>query len=176
MESKLRYLYRFKIHPYYSFSFKKKFTHTEIDMSFGELKKAEKQIIFQLISEKNALSEEVEIYTDGLKSIVEEGNNLVGCAIFVLQFILMSYSYKLNPWTSSFMAEAYALDKAIDLIRIYSRPQTNICMDSLSLLQTLKNSELSLFLSALNKLNLVIQELNYKISRFIMNNVLVRLT
>jgi len=76
-------------------------------------------VFFQLISEKKASSEEVEIYTNGLKSIVEEDDDLVGCAIFVLQFN-MSYSYKLNPWTSSFMAEAYALDKAIDLIRTYS--------------------------------------------------------
>jgi len=48
-------------------------------------------------------------------------------------------------------------------------------LDFLSLIQALKNSELSLLLPILNKLNIVIPELNYKISRLNINKVALRL-
>jgi len=66
--------------------------------------------------------------------------------------------------TSSYMVEVYAIDKTLDLIKLHTWPQINICTDSLSLLQSLENSQLSLFSVALDNLNHIIAELIYKIN------------
>jgi len=51
-----------------------------------------------------------------------------------------------------------AIDKSLELVNTYSWQHVNICSDSLSVLEMLKNSELTLFLRALNKLNVVLAE------------------
>jgi len=50
---------------------------------------------------------------------VEGDDNLVGYAILVPQ-INRSFSFKLNPLTSSFMAEAFAIDKALELMDLFT--------------------------------------------------------
>jgi len=107
------------------------------------------------MSEKKLSVEELDIYTDDSKSPVEQDENMVRCAIFILQNV--SHSYKLNPMTSSYM-EALAIDKVINLIKSYSWPQVNIYTDSLNL-KTLKNSETFLFPRVLNSFNLTIVDL-----------------
>jgi len=123
-------------------------------------------------------SEEVVIYTDGSKTKtddLERESNLVDCAILI-PHINKSFSYKLHPLMSSFMVETFAIDKALQLIDNYSWQQVNICSDSLSVLQSLKNSEQSFFPRAINKLNIVLAELSYKLSRINFNGNRVRFT
>jgi len=84
------------------------------------------------------------LYTDGSKSKTEDsdrGNNLVVCAIFI-RHIEKSFSYKFNPLTSSFMAETFD-NRKIFRNNEYLLLVTGkyICSDSLSVLQSLKNSE-----------------------------------
>jgi len=49
----------------------------------------------------------------------KEGDNAIGCAILIPKLNL-SWFYKLNTYTSSFMIEAQALDKALELIKIHN--------------------------------------------------------
>jgi len=100
----LNQLHKFKIHPYFTFSFKEKFIQTKIDMisgwrikECGELDKT----FNQLIKEKKKSPEEIEICTNDSKSIVGINENLVVCAIFI-PHINKSFSFKLNPLTSSY--------------------------------------------------------------------------
>jgi len=81
----LKYLHNFKIHPQFSFPFREKFIHTDFDLSSGwRAKKVDlNEVFFQLISEKKLSVEELDIYTDGSKSPVEQSENMVGCAIFI---------------------------------------------------------------------------------------------
>jgi len=90
----------------------------------------------------------------------------VGCAIYV-PHINKSFLFKLNPITSSFIAEALAkayIDKALELVKTYSWSRANVCSDSISVLQAVKNSKLDQFPRALNKLNIVLAELIHKAS------------
>jgi len=87
-----------------------------------------------------------------------------------------SFSFKLNPLTSSFMAEVLAIDKVCHLIDSYSWQRVNICSDSLSVLTALKNAELAFFPKAINKLNTILADLSYKISRINFNSSRVRFT
>jgi len=75
---------------------------------------------------------------------MEEDENLIGCAIYVPQ-VHKSFPYKLNPWTSSFIAEVFVLNKAIDMIKNSSWQLTNICTDSLRLILAIENLEQYLF-------------------------------
>jgi len=50
------------------------------------------------------------------------------------------------------------------MVKTYSWLRVNICSNSLSVLQAVKNSELDLFPRALNKLNIVLAELIHKVS------------
>jgi len=52
----------------------------------------------------------------------------------------------------------------------------NICSDSLSVLQAVKNAEHSLFPEAINKLNIALADLSYKLSRFNYNRNKIRFT
>jgi len=76
--------------------------------------------------------------------------------------------------TSFYIAEVFAIDKALDLMILQKWPQTNICTDSLSLLQSLENSQLALFPVALNKLNHVVADLIYKVNKINCYNHKVR--
>jgi len=51
------------------------------------------------------------------------------------------------------------------LLESFSWQNINICLDSLSVLIALKNAEYALFPKAVNKLNIVLADLSYKISR-----------
>jgi len=155
------------MHPYFAFPFKDRFISTEFDMTSGWKAKESNDpngIFTQLIKGGDGSLEELEIYTDGFKSLDDENGNFVGCAIYI-PLIDKSWLFKLNPLTSSYTAEALAIDKSLELINTYSWPHVNICSDSLSVLQVLKNSELSLFPKALTKLNIVIAELLHKITK-----------
>jgi len=99
----------------------------------------------------------------------------MGCAIYI-PHIDKSWLFKLNPFTSSFTAEALAIDKSLKLVNAYSWSHVNICSDSLSVLQALKNSELSLFPKASNKLNVVLAELLHKITKINSTENRVRFT
>jgi len=136
------------------------------------------RIFNQLIKETKKSPEEVEIYTDGTKTKAadcEEGVDLVGCAILV-PHINKSFSFKLNSLTSSFMAEVFAIVKALQLVDSYSWPLVNICSDSLSVVEALKNAEYSLISKGTNKLNVVLAELSYKIYRANYNENRIRFT
>jgi len=105
-------------------------------------------------------SDEIDIYTDDSKIKGEDNTCLVSCAIYIPNVNIVQ-KFKLNDMTSSYMAEVYAIDKALNLFKSQS---SNICTDSFcSFLQFLENSQLSLFLIALIKLNQSIAELIYKI-------------
>jgi len=69
----------------------------------------------QLIREEVRSLEELEIYTDGSKSLIDENGNSVGCAIYI-PHIDRSWLFKLNPFTSSFTAEALAIDKSLECL------------------------------------------------------------
>jgi len=158
-------LFKSKIHPYFAFPFKDGYTLTDFDIFSGWKAKESNDsnsIFNKLIREKEKSFEEIEIFTDGSRSLSDGNGNLIGCAIHV-PHIDKSSLFKLNPITSSFTAEALAIDKSLELVNIYSWPHVNICSDSLSILQALKNSELALFPRALNKLNVVLAELIHKI-------------
>jgi len=62
------------------------------------------------------------------------------------------------------MAEVYAIDKMLDLVKIHAWNQVNVCTDSLSFLQSLENSQFSLFPSTLGKLNQIVADLLYNIN------------
>jgi len=88
----------------------------------------------------------------------------VGCAILV-PHIDKSFSFKLNPMTSSFTAEDLVIDKVLQLMDTQSWHRANICTDSLSLLQALKNVEQSFFPRAIIKVNMALADLFYKLAR-----------
>jgi len=116
----------------------------------------------QLILEKRESPEEIDIYTDGSRIIGKDKECLVGCAIYILKLNII-HKLKLNDLTSSYMVEVYALD----LIKLHTWPQINVCTDSLSLLQSLENSQLSLF-------SILVAEFIYKINKINCNEHKVR--
>jgi len=71
--------------------------------------------LHQLISSKRSVLNEIDIYTmDSSRSSREGEDCKLECAIFIPQFN-ETWSYKLNPLTSSFTAEA--VDKAAGFIK-----------------------------------------------------------
>jgi len=164
---RLKGIFKSKIHPFFAFPFRKNYIITEFDLISGwkarESREPNNDFI-KFIYEKKISLEEIEIYTDGSRSLsLDENENHVGCAIYVPN-INKSFLFKLNPITSSFSAEALAIDKALEMVKTYSWLRVNICSDSLSVLQAIKNSEFELFPRALNKLNVVLAELIHKVS------------
>jgi len=174
VESFFKFLHKSKIHPYYIFPFKEKFPHTEFDLVSGAIAKDSNdpdKVFNQLINDSRKSSDEIEVFTDGSRSLAEDASidsYRVGCAIFI-PHINKSFSFKLNPLTSSFM-EVLAIDKVCHLMDSYSWQRVNICSDSLSVFTALKNAELVFFPKAINKLNTVLADLFYKISRINFNN------
>jgi len=88
VEPLFKSLYKFKIHPYFIYPFKEKFTQTEFDLA-SEWKAKEsnnpEKIFNQLINEIKS-PDEIVIYTDGSKTkinVSEEGSDLVSCAILI---------------------------------------------------------------------------------------------
>jgi len=77
---------------------------------------------------------------------------------------------------SSFTAEVLAIDKALQLMDAHSWHRANICSDSLSVLQALKNAEQSFFPRAINKLNIALADLSYRLARMNFNDNRVRFT
>jgi len=145
----LKYINKFKIHSQFIFPLREKFIHTNFDLSSGWRAKNSRnpnKTFYQLISNNKNFTEKLDIYIDGSKFLVEQRINKISCAIFPQ--LNLSYSYKLNFMTSSYMAKALAIDKVVDLIK--SQAHVNILSDFLSLLETLKNSETVLFPSVLN--------------------------
>jgi len=125
VEPSFKFLSKSKIHPYFTFTLKDNFRFTEFDLISGWRAKDSNdpdKIFNQLIKETKKSTEKIEIYTDGSKTKAtdcEEGVDLVGCAILV-PHISKSFSFKLNSLTSSFMAEVFAIVKALQLIDSYS--------------------------------------------------------
>jgi len=77
--------------------------------------------------------------------------------------------------TGLYMAEMFAINKALDLYKSHNQSwsSVNICTDSLSFLRFLDNSQHSLFPSAL-VMNQSIAELIYRINKFNYNEQKVR--
>jgi len=181
VEPFFEFLFKSKIHPYYTFPFKEHFVKSEFDFMSGEITRGSNEpnkIFNQLIKDSRKSENEVEIYTDGSRTRSDSTNaedNLVGCAIFISS-INKAFAYKLNSLTSSFMAEVIAIDKALKLLDSYSWTKVNICSDSQSVLWTLKNAEMSFFPKFINKLNTVLADLSYKLSRINFNEERVRFT
>jgi len=121
VEPLLKSLSKFKMHPQFTFPFKEKYIHSEFDFMTGKLAKESNdpgKLFVQLTKEAMSSPEEIAIYTDGSRTVVEdtvEGGNLVGCAVLA-PHIDKSYIFKLNPMTSSFTAEVLAIDKALQLM------------------------------------------------------------
>jgi len=78
--------------------------------------------------------------------------------------------------TNSFSAEVLAINKALQLIDTYGWDRVNICSDSLSVLQALKFTEQSFFPRSINKFNIALADVSYKLSRVNFNNNRVRFT
>jgi len=181
VEPLFRFLFKSKIHPYYTFPFKDKFIQSDFDFATGETAKGSNEpnkVFDQLIKDSRKSTDEVEIYTDGSKTksdIINSNDNLVGCAIFI-PCINKEIVYKLNPLTSSFMVEVLAIDKVLSLVDSHPWSRVNICSDSQSVLVALKNAEKSFFPRAINKLNTVLADLSYKLSRINFNEGRVRFT
>jgi len=122
IEPRLKFIHKYKIHPLYSFSFKGKFSYTIFDLSSGWRTKESRNpnhVFHQLIREKNTKYEKIDIFTDGSKFLGKKGENAVDCVILIPKLNL-SWFYKLNIYTSLFMAEAQALDKALELIKVHN--------------------------------------------------------
>jgi len=88
----------------------------------------------------------------------------------------MVYKFKLNDVTGSYMAEILAIDKVLDLVKMHSWRQVNICTDSLSCLPLWKTPQFSLFPSTLSKLNQLVTDLIYKINKINYNKHIIRFT
>jgi len=172
---------KFKIHPIFTFPFKIKYTQSEFDLISGRIAKDSndpEKTFFQLLKDGEKSPDEIVIFIDGSKSAPDnpsEDENRVGCAILIPN-IKKSFSFKLNPMTNSFTAEVLAIDKALQLIDSFGWNLVNICSDSLSVLQALKFAEQSFFPRAINKLNLALAELSYRLSKINFNNNKVRFT
>jgi len=181
VEPFFKYLYKSRIHPFHTFPFKEKFVQTEFDLISGSIARDSNdpdKAFDQLIKDSRKSLDEVVIFTDGSKTLAEDSNmdnNKVGCAIFI-PLLDKSFSYKLNPLTSSFMAEVWAIDKVCHLIDSHSWQYINVCSDFLSVLTALKFAELEFFPKAINKLNTGLADLSYKISRINFNNSKLRFT
>jgi len=93
--------------------------------------------------------EELDIFMNGSRTSKEDGSCCVGCAI--VPSLDLTHKLKLNKMTSSYMAEVFAIDRALDLCRDGYLPKINICTDSLSFLDSLENSSVLLFPVALSK-------------------------
>jgi len=175
------FLFKSKIHPYYTFPFKDHFVQSEFDFMTGETVKGSNEsnkVFDQLIKDTRKSVDEVEIYTDGSRTksnVINADDNLVSCAIFTPS-INKAFTYKLNPLTSSFMAEVLAIDRVFMLLDSYSWNKVNICSDSQSILLALKNAEMSFFPKAINKLNTVLTDLSHRLSRINFNEGRVRFT
>jgi len=181
VEPLLKYSNKLGIHPMYTFPFKNKFIQSDFDFLSGKLAKDNndpEKTFFQLLQDSKKYPEEIIIYTDGSKYVREdpkEDEILVGCAVLI-PFMDKSFSFKLNSMTNSFTAEVLAIDKALQLTDTYGWSRVNICSDSLSVLQALKFAEQSFFPRSINKLNMALADLSYKLSRMNFNFIRVRFT
>jgi len=126
VEPLVKSLHKSKIHPYYIFPFKDRFSFTEFDLLSGWKTKDSNypdKIFNHLINDSKKSPDEVVIFTDVSKTRAPdgaEGANLVGCAILIPY--IKSYAFKLNPLTNSFMAETLAIDKTLQIVDSYSWP------------------------------------------------------
>jgi len=122
IEPKTNSLFKSRIHPYFAFPFKDRYIISDFDMISGwKAKESDdpNSMFAQLIREKDRSLEELEIYTDGSKSLIDGSDNSVGCAVYI-PHIDKSWMFKLNPFTRSFTAEALAIDKSLELVNAYS--------------------------------------------------------
>jgi len=72
-------------------------------------------------------SEEIDIYTNGSKIKGKDNTCLIGCAIYIPNANI-AQKFKLNDMTNSYMAEVFAIDKALDLFKSRSSwSSINIC-------------------------------------------------
>jgi len=128
-------------------------------------------VFSQLISEHKLSPDEIDIFIDGSKTLKEDGSCCVDCAIFIPGLDTI-YKLKLNNMTNSYIPEVPYKNwsllpwiKSLICVSNGTLPQINICTDSLSFLETLEGSSLSLFPSALGKLNKVVADLICKITK-----------
>jgi len=79
-------LFKSKIHPYFAFPLRDKYTVTEFDLSSGWKAKGSNDpnsTFNQFIRKKKKSPDEIEIFTDGSRSSTEGNGNLIVCAIYV---------------------------------------------------------------------------------------------
>jgi len=119
IESKLKYLPKFNIHPLFTYPFKNKFVSIPIDFKSSWIAKdsCEPNTVYsQLISEHRSSTEEINIFTDGSRTLKKDGSCRVGCAVFVPGMDI-THKLKLNAMTSSYMAKVFAIDKILDMCK-----------------------------------------------------------
>jgi len=149
------------------YPFKNKFVNLPIDLKSGWIAKNSNNpnsVFSQLVSDHRFSTDELDIFTDGSKTIDEDNKSRVGFAIYISKQETI-YKFSLNEMTSSCMAEVLAIDRVVDIYSSGFWPVINICSESLSFLQTLNCSSISLFPAALEKLNQTVADLIYKINR-----------
>jgi len=89
------------------------------------------------LSDSPSWRDSIVIYTDRSRGILDDGNISVGSAIVVPE-LDMGLTFRLNPLSSSFSAETFAIDKAIELIMFNKWKSVTICTDSLSALTLIR--------------------------------------
>jgi len=94
VEPFFKFLFKSKIHPYYTFPFKEHFVKSEFDFKSPEMAKGSNEpnkIFNQLIRDSRKSEDEAVIYTDGSRTgsdSINAEDNLMGCAIFIPNIIL----------------------------------------------------------------------------------------
>lgn len=122
-----------------------------------------------LTSFHRAIPEEISIYTDGSKFSKDEEGNFVGAAFWIPSFNIVK-GYKLNHVSSSFSAEAIAVIRALEFAFDKNLMAVNICTDSLSLLQALKNKQKRKY-----RLCPLIDDIKYSVYKLKQHNSLFRI-
>jgi len=124
IEPKLKYLSRFNIHSLFIFPFKNSFVRIPIDFKSDWLARdSEPNTVYsQLILEHKFSPEELDVFTDGSRTLSEDGSCYVSCAVFVPGMDI-TYKLKLNDMTSSYMAEVFAMAKFLICIRMAFCPR-----------------------------------------------------
>jgi len=87
----------------------------------------------QLINDNKSDSQEISIFTDGSRMMLDDGDFEVGCALVVFR-LGKSYKFKLNRLSRSYTPELIAMD--ITLFEYWT--SINICSVSLSALTKLQ--------------------------------------
>ncbi|XP_077276971.1 uncharacterized protein LOC143905419 [Temnothorax americanus] len=135
------HLYAWDVHPVFSFPSHIFAVSPPIDSTSGQFAKdnGNPNLAFtNLISLNRSSPTEIDIFTDGSKSVGTDGVPFAGCSVWIPK-LNITQRIKLNRYTSSFSAEALAIIAAVDLTLVNSWEHVNICTDSWSVLQSIAN-------------------------------------